>query len=706
MVEGNYMRHSKLCFRLSKPMSNRQKALLEARLRSFQGVSSAYIDEQGNLRVVCSPAAGGQVSNFIKRHRQDQRGPITYQSELKEEISRNRNGLITSAVSLVGLELVKRIHPAAYGGMYLARSLLVLFISRSFLKSGLKSLVTDLQPNADTLTATAVAASVLGGRPESSLTIILLSNAAELLTGYTAEKTRSHISRMLNLDQQLAWRVDAEGREEKVPVESLRSGDTVCVHTGEKISVDGRVTDGRAAVDQSSITGEYMPVEKVAGDGVYAGTIVKNGFLEITVEKVGDQTALARIVHLVEEAHTRKAPVQNFADKISTMLVPLSFVTAALVYGVTKNWQRVLNMLFIDYSCGLKLSTSTAISAAIGRAASRGVLIKGGNYVESLANIDTVVLDKTGTITAGRPVVMAVDTTGEVSEQEVLLLAAAAEYHSTHPLATAILARVKEAGWPIPQHNSTETVVGRGIKASLPGDDTVGGGWVLVGSRTFMAENKIDCASFHFAETRHRELGHNVVYVARENQTLGVLAISDPIRPKMKKAINRLRRLGIDEVVMLTGDSKNVAMQTATHLGIDSYQAEVMPQDKALLVAKMQRGSQVMMIGDGINDAPALAFADVGVAMGGSRTDVAVEAADITINIDDPLAVPETLGLAKQTMGIIRQNFAATITINTVAILLGAMGRINPVVSALIHNTATIGVVLNSARILIKGSSR
>lgn len=698
------MKYTKFCFKLSTPMSGTQKGLLEARVRSFQGVISAFVDDQGILRMACtSSQAGREALNCLVRSEKSRPAPpVNGKSELKEEIIKNKNGLIASAVSLVALELIKRIYPTTYGGMYLARSLLVLFMSRDFLKSGVKSLIADLKPNADTLTATAVVASVLKGRPESSLTIIMLSNAAEWLTSYTAEKTRSHISNMLKMDQQLAWRIDADGNEVKVLVESLVPGDSVGVYTGEKISVDGRVVKGQAAVDQSSITGEYMPVEKMSEDVVYAGTIVKNGYLEIAVEKVGDQTALSRIVHLVEEAHARKAPVQNFADKMSTMLVPLSFAMAGLVYGVTKDWQRVLNMLFIDYSCGLKLSTSTAISAAIGRSASRGVLIKGGNCVESLANIDTVVLDKTGTITAGKPVVVAVETVEGLSEKEVLLLAAAAEIHSTHPLASAILARAQEAGWQIPRHDKTETVIGRGVKASVPGEEAVGGGLILVGSLAFMAENMIDGEAFRFKDARYREQGHNVVYVARDKQALGILVIEDPVRPKMKRAINRLRRLGIDEVIMLTGDVKSVAMRTANDLGIDSYQAEVMPQDKALSVAKMQRGAQVMMIGDGINDAPALAFADVGVAMGGSRTDVAVEAADITINVDNPLAVPATLCLSQKTMGIIRQNFVATITINTAAILLGAVGRTSPLISALIHNTATIGVVLNSARILMK----
>lgn len=543
------MRYRRIYIKVSGQLSHMQKALLEFRIRSIKGVVSAYIDDQAFLKVSYSFLGGHRqiLKCLVRGEESPGHAGCNRQSELKANITRHMNGLVISALSLLGLGVVRSMNPVFYDSMYKS---LVLFISRSLIKSGLQSLLFEMRPNADTLTATAIAASVLGRRPESSLTIILLSNAAELLTNYTADKTRSHISGMLKLDQALAWKIGEEGRELKVPVDSLRPGDCVCVHTGEKISVDGRVTGGSAAVDQSAITGEYMPVEKGEGDAVYAGTIVKSGFIKIRVEKVGDQTALSRIVHLVEDAHTRKAPVQNFADKISNMLVPLSFVTAGLVYGMTKDWQRVLNMLFIDYSCGLKLSTSTAISAAIGRAASRGVLIKGGNYVEALANIDTVVLDKTGTVTAGKPVVITVETAGSASEKEILLLAAAAEYHSTHPLATSILARVKEEGWRIPDHTSTETVVGRGIKADVPEDEMVSGGLVLVGSGKFMDEHRVDCESFSHLEARHREQGHNVVYVARDGHLLGIMAISDPIRPKMKKAINRLRRMGIDEIII------------------------------------------------------------------------------------------------------------------------------------------------------------
>lgn len=482
------MKYKKLILQLPRQLSEGEKALLEAKIRSFGGVVSAYVDAAGKLTVLYGAfLAPEKVYHALNATLgSSHRKPANRKSELQAEIHNHIQNLTLSTLGIVGLAIFQRVAPGAFHGLYWARSALVLFAAKSFITSGLGSLIKDLRPNADTLTATAIAASVIGRRPESSLTIILLSNMAELLTSYTAEKTRNHISNMLKLDQPLAWKITSEGHEVRVPVTELKPLDKIRVHIGEKISVDGRVAGGKAAVDQSSITGEYMPVEKGLGDVVYAGTVLKSGSLEIQVEKVGDQTALARIVHLVEKAHSRKAPVQNFSDKIAAMLVPVSFISAGLVYGFTKDWQRVLNMLFIDYSCGLKLSTSTAISAAIGQAASRGILIKGGNYVEALANVDTVILDKTGTITLGKPEVVAVHTVEGVTEKELLLLAASAEYHSTHPLATAILSKVREAGWEIPHHDSTETVVARGIRAVVPDSGSLQGGIILVGSAQFM----------------------------------------------------------------------------------------------------------------------------------------------------------------------------------------------------------------------------
>lgn len=599
----------------------------------------------------------------------------------------------------MGLQVLKKFAPQVYTSLNIVRSLFVLGIARNVIKNGLKGLITDGQPNADTLTSTAVIASVLAGKPESSLSLMTLSNVAEMLTIYAAERARKHISSLLKLDQQYVWRVEDDGHEVKVPIETIKVNDVIAVHTGEKICVDGKVLSGNAAIDQASITGESNPALKGQDDPVYAGSVVQGGQLTILVQKVGDDTSLARIVHLVEDAQARRAPVQNFADRMANMLVPISFIGAAIVYGATRDWQRVLKLLFIDFSCGLKLSTATAISAAVATAAKQGILIKGGNYIEALADIDTAVMDKTGTITVGEPKIVETHTAEGVCEKEMILLAASAEIHSVHPLAVAIQNYVEEQGWKVPDHIDSDTVVAHGMKANVDDFDGFKGGHIIVGSHHFMMDREVTgLDNFSDIETMP---GHNILYVARDAKLMGLIVINDPIRPQMKKTFNQMRRHGIDEIVMLTGDSEEVANTVAHKMGIDNYYAEILPEDKAEIVNRLQKNGHVLMVGDGINDAPALAFADVGVALGGRRTDIAVESSDITINSDNPIKLMDALELGQNTMKLIRQNFTATITINSAAMLLGALGRINPLVAAIIHNTATLAVVLNSSRILM-----
>lgn len=624
---------------------------------------------------------------------------IPSQKNISEELNAYKRDAIISLVGFVGLQALKKFAPQAYISLKIARSLFVLGIARNVIRSGIEGLIKNGQPNADTLTSTAVIASVLAGKPESSLSLMTLSNVAEMLTIYAAERARKHISSLLKLDQQFVWRVADDGHEEKIPIEQIKVNDVIAVHTGEKICVDGIVISGNAAIDQASITGESNPAMKGEHDVVYAGSVVQGGQLTVLVQKVGDDTSLARIVHLVEDAQTRRAPVQNFADRMANMLVPISFIGAAIVYGATRDWQRVLNLLFIDFSCGLKLSTATAISAAVATAAKQGILIKGGNYIEALADIDTVVMDKTGTITIGMPKISAVYTVEGVCEKELILLAASAEIHSVHPLAVAILNYVEEKGWQVPDHIDSDTVVAHGMEANVADFENFKGGNIIVGSRHFMTDRNV--SGLDNFEDKNIPAGYNILYAARDNKLMGVIVINDPIRPQMKKTFNQMRRHGIDEIVMLTGDSKDVAATVAQKMGIDSYFAEILPEDKANIVNYLQRNGHVLMVGDGINDAPALAFADVGVALGGRRTDIAVESSDITINSDNPTKLMDALVLGQNTMRLIRQNFTATITINSAAMLLGALGKINPLVAAIIHNTATLAVVLNSARILM-----
>lgn len=407
---------------------------------------------------------------------------LPVKKDINNELQAYKRDAIISLVGFVGLQVLKKFAPQVYTSLNIVRSLFVLGIARNVIKNGLKGLITDGQPNADTLTSTAVIASVLAGKPESSLSLMTLSNVAEMLTIYAAERARKHISSLLKLDQQYVWRVEDDGHEVKVPIETIKVNDVIAVHTGEKICVDGKVLSGNAAIDQASITGESNPALKGQDDPVYAGSVVQGGQLTILVQKVGDDTSLARIVHLVEDAQARRAPVQNFADRMANMLVPISFIGAAIVYGATRDWQRVLNLLFIDFSCGLKLSTATAISAAVATAAKQGILIKGGNYIEALADIDTVVMDKTGTITVGEPKIVETHTAEGVCEKEMILLAASAEIHSVHPLAVAIQNYVEEQGWKVPDHIDSDTVVAHGMEANVDDFDGFKGGHIIVGS--------------------------------------------------------------------------------------------------------------------------------------------------------------------------------------------------------------------------------
>ena len=686
-------------FPLAKHLNPLQRNNLKMRIYSIKNVvlvrfypSAVQVFYKDNVdKSAVYAAMGYNVAPTVPK--------IPSQKNISEELNAYKRDAIISLVGFVGLQALKKFAPQAYISLKIARSLFVLGIARNVIRSGIDGLIKNGQPNADTLTSTAVIASVLAGKPESSLSLMTLSNVAEMLTIYAAERARKHISSLLKLDQQFVWRVADDGHEEKMPIEQIKVNDVIAVHTGEKICVDGIVISGNAAIDQASITGESNPAMKGEHDVVYAGSVVQGGQLTVLVQKVGDDTSLARIVHLVEDAQTRRAPVQNFADRMANMLVPISFIGAAIVYGATRDWQRVLNLLFIDFSCGLKLSTATAISAAVATAAKQGILIKGGNYIEALADIDTVVMDKTGTITIGMPKISAVYTVEGVCEKELILLAASAEIHSVHPLAVAILNYVEEKGWQVPDHIDSDTVVAHGMEANVADFENFKGGNIIVGSRHFMTDRNV--SGLDNFEDKNIPAGYNILYAARDNKLMGVIVINDPIRPQMKKTFNQMRRHGIDEIVMLTGDSKDVAATVAQKMGIDSYFAEILPEDKANIVNYLQRNGHVLMVGDGINDAPALAFADVGVALGGRRTDIAVESSDITINSDNPTKLMDALVLGQNTMRLIRQNFTATITINSAAMLLGALGKINPLVAAIIHNTATLAVVLNSARILM-----
>ena len=565
------------------------------------------------------------------------------------------------------------------------------------LKNGIYSLIQNKRPNADTLSSTAIVSSIILGSERTALTIMILEKLAELLTVYTMKKTRGVIKDMLSVGENYVWKQSDDGNTtKKVPIEEISKGDFILVQTGEKISVDGTIEKGEAIIDQSAITGEYMPVTKKAGEEVFAGTLLKSGNITVKAEKVGDDRTASRIIKLVEDAAFNKADIQSYADTFSAQLIPLNFLLAGIVYVSTRNLQKALSMLVIDYSCGIRLSTATAFSASINTAAKNGILIKGSNYLEELSRSDTVIFDKTGTITEGKPKIQTLKTFGKsMKDNRMLALAAAAEETSSHPLASAILNEIKNRGLKIPKHKESVIKVARGIETFVNKDI------IRVGSLKYMEENDISLEVASDIVKGMQNRGEIVIYVAKNNDLIGVIGVSDPPRENIKKAMNRLRNQGIDDIVLLTGDLRQQAETIASRMSMDRYESELLPEDKAKDILKFRSiGSKVIMIGDGINDAPALSYANVGIALGSSRTDIAMEAADVTITSDDPLLIPGVIGLAKNTVKIIKQNFAMAIGINSFALVLGATGLLPAIYSSILHNSITILVVGNSLRLL------
>ena len=579
-------------------------------------------------------------------------------------------------------------------------TLSTLALAMPVLKNGVNSLIKNKRPNADTLSSSAIISSILLGKESAALTIMFLEEVSELLTVYTMQKTRGAIKDMLSVGENYVWKEISEDNVKRVPIEEIQKDDIIVVQTGEKISVDGKIIKGEALIDQSSITGEYMPIKKSEGDDVYAGTIIKNGNISIIAEKVGDDRTVSRIIKLVEDANFNKADIQNYADTFSAQLIPLNFILAGIVYASTRSITKAMSMLVIDYSCGIRLSTAVAFSAAINTAAKNGILVKGSNFIEELSKAETVIFDKTGTITEGKPKVQSIEVfDNSMSENEMIGLAGAAEEQSSHPLATAIMTEIKDRGIEIPKHSKIKTVVSRGVETK------VGKGKeakvIRVGSKKYMLENNVNLTAAIDAERGIISRGEIGLYIAQDDKIIGLIGVSDPPRENIKKAINRLRNYGVDDIVLLTGDLRQQAETIASRMSIDRYESELLPEDKAKNILKFQsKGSNVIMIGDGVNDAPALSYANVGVALGSTRTDVAMEAADITITQDNPLLVPGIIGLSKNTVKTIKENFAMVIGLNTFALVLGATGILAPIYASVLHNSTTILVVLNSLKLL------
>ncbi|WP_336020118.1 heavy metal translocating P-type ATPase [Fusobacterium polymorphum] len=657
-----------------------------------------------NLISLIQNTLNSHIFEICKNEKIEKSSKYVIERKLQEESPKEIVKKILTTAGLLGYNLFfKSKNTAALTGIrrFLNyNTLSTLALAMPVLKNGINSLVKNKRPNADTLSSSAIISSILLGKESAALTIMFLEEVSELLTVYTMEKTRGAIKDMLSVGENYVWKEISEDNVKRVPIEEIQKDDIIVVQTGEKISVDGKIIRGEALIDQSSITGEYMPIKKSVGEEVYAGTIIKNGNISIIAEKVGDDRTVSRIIKLVEDANSNKADIQNYADTFSAQLIPLNFILAGIVYASTRNITKAMSMLVIDYSCGIRLSTAVAFSAAINTAAKNGILVKGSNFIEELSKAETVIFDKTGTITEGKPKVQSIEVfDNNISENEMIGLAGAAEEQSSHPLATAIMSEIKDRGIEIPKHNKIKTVVSRGVETKVgKGKEAK---TIRVGSKKYMLENNIDLKLATEAERGIISRSEIGLYVAQDEKIIGLIGVSDPPRENIKKAINRLRNYGVDDIVLLTGDLRQQAETIASRMSIDRYESELLPEDKAKNILKFQsKGSNVIMIGDGVNDAPALSYANVGVALGSTRTDVAMEAADITITQDNPLLVPGVIGLSKNTVKTIKENFAMVIGLNTFALVLGATGILAPIYASVLHNSTTILVVLNSLKLL------
>jgi Cu+-exporting ATPase len=537
---------------------------------------------------------------------------------------------------------------------------------------------------------------------ETSAVLITLILLGKLLEAHAKGRSSEAIKSLMGLQAKTAT-VIRDGRELAVPVEDVAAGDVVLVRPGEKIPVDGVVLEGVSAVDESMLTGESIPVEKRAQDPVIGATLNKNGMLKIRATRVGKETALAQIIRAVEEAQGSKAPIQRVADVISGIFVPVVVGIAVITFliwyfagdpgNMGASLEKAIAVLVIACPCALGLATPTSIMAGSGRAAEFGILFKGGEHLENTYRVNTVVLDKTGTITKGKPELTDVRAADGFDETQLLTLAGAAERSSEHPLAEAITAGARARGIPLPEPASFEAIPGLGVRAMAEGIE------ILVGSRRLLAQNAVRVDDRVLEEMNRLESqGKSVVLAAADGQLAGLLAVADTIKETSPAAIRRMKEMGL-EVIMLTGDNERTAKAVAAEAGIERVLAEVLPEDKAKEVKKLQdTGKKVAMVGDGINDAPALAMADVGMAIG-TGTDVAMEAADVTLMRGDLSSIPDAIAMSKKTMANIRQNLFWALAYNVIGIPIAALGYLEPWVAGAAMALSSVSVVLNALRL-------
>lgn len=563
--------------------------------------------------------------------------------------------------------------------------------SIKYILKALKSLAKG-QLNVSVLDAVAITVSLIRGDFETASSVMFLLKIGEILEEWTHKKSVSDLANTMSLGIEKVWLKNKNDEEVLVSTNKVNVGDKIVLRTSNMIPLDGEVIDGGVTVNQSAITGESVAVNKTVGSRVYAGTVVESGECIIKVTQINGQGKYDRIVKMIEDSEKLKSSLESKASNLADRLVPFSLFGTIFTYAVTRNVTRALSILMVDYSCALKLTMPVAVLSAINECSNYNATVKGGKYLEALSKANVIVFDKTGTLTNAHPKVADIITFGNNDKAEMLRLAACLEEHFPHSVANAVVNEAKARGLDHEeQHSKVEYIVAHGI-SSLVGDEKV-----VIGSYHFVFEDE-NCTVPQDEQDKFNTIPNEYshLYMAINRTLVAVICIEDPIKDNVKQTLDDLRANGIDKIVMMTGDSERTAKAVAEKLGIDEYHAEVMPEDKAMFIEKMQAdGNSVIMVGDGINDSPALSKADVGIAIS-SGAAIAREIADITVSSDDLNSLVTLKEISNLLMARIRSNYRSIISFNTALIALGVVGVIPPTTSAFLHNASTLAFTLKS----------
>jgi P-type Cu+ transporter len=537
-----------------------------------------------------------------------------------------------------------------------------------------------------TLMTVGVIAALVVGEWVTAAIVVFFMRVGDYAERFTTESSRKALKNLTAMAPQTA-RIERNGQEIEIPIAQLQVGEIVIVRPGEKVPVDGEVVAGQATINQAAITGESMPVEAGVGSKVFAATLAELGSVRVRTIYVGADTTFGKVIRLVEEAEAHRADVQRIADKFSAYFLPFVGTVALITFLISGNPLSTAAVLVVACSCSLALATPIAMLASIGSAAKIGLLIKGGKYIEVLARADVVLIDKTGTLTLGRPQVTDIIPLNGLPETEILALAASAERYSEHPLAEAVRSEARRRNITLYEPQTFEAVPGSGVLAEVNGSRIGVGSRRLIGNTPTVA---IDLEA----------QGKTALFVQKDGEVVAVMGASDTVRPEIPQSIAALRALGIKEIQILTGDNERVASTLAQKLGVN-YRANLLPEDKIAIVKEYQsQGRTVVMVGDGVNDAPALAQANIGIAMGAAGTDVALEAAHVALMREDWTLVPEAIHIARRTMRVVKTNIGFTAVYNLVGLTLAAFGILPPILAAAAQSLPDLGILANSSRLL------